>query len=59
MTANDNGPRNTRLPLTNVEFAVSESPTGEMAAAAVKGFSLNPFNAGAGPFPALVSDAEQ
>ena len=47
-----------QLPRPNVEVVPSGTPNAAMTAAAVKGILVNPLNAGAGPFPALVSDAD-
>jgi hypothetical protein len=61
MTANGNGPaggKGLALPRPNVEFVYSGTPPSAMTEAGVKGILVNPLNAGAGPFPALVSDAQ-
>jgi hypothetical protein len=50
--------QNNNLPKPDVEFALGGTPADSMTAAQVKGILLNPLNAGAGPFPALVSDAQ-
>jgi hypothetical protein len=56
---NDNRPPADKgLPIPNVEFAVGGTPPEAMAPAGVKGILTNPLYAGAGPFPALVSDAQ-
>lgn len=46
------------LPRPNVEWVPSGTPPASMTAEAVKGILLNPLNAGAGPFPAIVDDAQ-
>ena len=46
------------LPQPDVEWVPSGTPDGAMTAAGVKGILVNPLNAGAGPFPPLVSDAQ-
>jgi len=53
---NDNNP--TSLPKPNVEFVYSGTPNSAMTAAGIKGILVNPLNAGAGPFPPIVSDAQ-
>ena len=53
---NDNSP--TGLPQPNVEFVYSGTPNSAMTKAGIKGILINPLNAGAGPFPAMVSDAQ-
>jgi hypothetical protein len=53
---NDNSP--TKLPKPNVEFVKSGTPDSSMTAAGVKGILVNPLNAGAGPFPPIVTDAQ-
>jgi hypothetical protein len=53
---NDNIPN--ELPQPNVEFVTSGTPTSAMTEAGIRGILVNPLNAGAGPFPALVSDAQ-
>ena len=46
------------LPRPNVEWAPSGLPLTSMTAEAVKGILVNPLYAGAGPFPAIVDDAQ-
>ena len=46
------------LPRPNVEVVRSGTPLTAMTAAGVKGILVNPLNAGVGPFPPLVSDAQ-
>lgn len=58
--AKNNSPtngQNKELPQPNVEWVRSGTPPAAMTAAGVKGILVNPLNAGAGPFPPLVSDA--
>lgn len=58
---NDNSPTDGRqhgLPLPNVEWAPSGLPLTSFTAEAVKGILLNPLYTGAGPFPAIVDDAQ-
>jgi hypothetical protein len=55
-----NGPNDgqeKKLPRPNVEWVRSGTPPTAMTEAGVKGILVNPLNAGAGPFPQLVSDA--
>jgi hypothetical protein len=57
----NNGPtdgQEKELPRPNVEWVSSGTPPTAMTAAGVKGILVNPLNAGAGPFPPLVSDAQ-
>jgi hypothetical protein len=59
MTKNS-GPTNAQekeLPRPNVEWVCSGTPQAAMTEAGIKGILVNPLNAGAGPFPQLVSDA--
>jgi hypothetical protein len=59
--ANDNRPperQGKKLPQPDVEFVLSGTPPSAMTEAGVKGILVNPLNAGAGPFPPLVSDAQ-
>ncbi len=53
---NDNHP--TELTKPNVEYVLSGTSPSAMTAAGVKGILVNPLNTGAGPLPALVSDAQ-
>jgi hypothetical protein len=58
--AKNNSPTNGQkkeLPQPNVEWVRGGTPPAAMTAAGVKGILVNPLNAGAGPFPPLVSDA--
>jgi hypothetical protein len=58
---NDNQPpkgQQGALPLPNVEFVPSGTRPGSMTAEGIKGILVNPLNAGAGPFPAIVADAD-
>jgi len=59
--SNDNDPTDGRqqgLPRPNVEWAPSGLPLTSFTAEAVKGILVNPLYAGAGPFPAIVDDAQ-
>ena len=56
--ANNNNPPGQILPRPNVEWVPSGTPPAAMTATAVKGILINPLNAGAGPFPSMVGDAE-
>ena len=58
---NDNNPTDGRqqgLPRPNVVWAPSGLPLASMTAETVKGMLVNPLYAGAGPFPAIVDDAQ-
>ena len=51
-------PRRGELPQPNVEFVSAGTPSSAMTKASMKGILINPLNAGAGPFPTIVSDAQ-
>lgn len=58
--ANDNRPpdgQDKELPRPNVEYVLNTTPTTEITEAGVRGILVNPLNAGAGPFPRIVSDS--
>lgn len=56
--SNSNDGRQKGLPRPNVKWVPSGTPPASMTAEGVKGILVNPLNAGAGTFPAIVDDAQ-
>jgi hypothetical protein len=57
-SSGQSGGKKEALPRPNVEWVRSGTPNTDMTEAGVRGILVNPLNAGAGPFPPLVSDGE-